>query len=134
MQWHQVNIFTGKNNFLIFFVFHLATTLSLDDESTGLLPRSMAATQSLEGQPLAAGHCGMLPHTYRFIFTEYCAKRIIICIFPLQHRVTLADLDSDCVNRVSIHFQHTLHSIMHIFCSATPGLPAAGRPGSINIF
>jgi hypothetical protein len=28
-------------------------TLSLEDESTGLLPWSMAATQSLEGQPLA---------------------------------------------------------------------------------
>ncbi len=79
-------------------------TLSLEDESTGLLPGSMAATQSLEGQPLAAGHCGMLPHTYRIL----C--KAIFSIF------------------------YIFDNIMHIFCSATPGLPAASRPGSINLF
>ncbi len=83
-----------------FFVLQLDTTLSLEDESTGLLPGSMSATQSLvwEGQPLAAVHCGMLPHTYRNIvhnesvepYSAYFTYFITLCIFVvLQHQAYL---------------------------------------------
>jgi hypothetical protein len=50
-----------KTNCLIFLVLQLAMTLSLEDESTGLLPGSRAATQSLEGPPAAAACCPCCP-------------------------------------------------------------------------
>ncbi len=56
MENYAVNIYIDKIDYLIMFiVLHLAMTFLLEDESTDLLPCSVSATQSLEGQRLAAG-------------------------------------------------------------------------------
>jgi hypothetical protein len=92
---------------------HLAMILLLNDESTDRLPGgSMAATQSLEVQALAAGHCCMIPHTC----TEYCAKLIIgRTETEIKYLVCCAIF--------------SIFDIFSILRNLTPGLPSAGRQG-----
>jgi hypothetical protein len=65
LQWRRVNIYIDKINCLIN-VFCLASGHDLFTQIWVHWPAG-AATQSLEGQPQAAGHWCMLPHTYRIL-------------------------------------------------------------------